>query len=263
MFWGCQDSRNSTDPKARDLKKPYAVCASESELMATGIVNGNIVNKDDVDSNAVVLLLSANSLCTAAPIAPDILLTAAHCVSDDPKEIVAAFYPSMSCESGFNITKHSIRVARIAKHTGYDVSQPIESRSHDVAIIFLKQSIPKNYPVYKIANPHEIDGSQSMYLYGFGIIGEKKGGRGFLRKAIVEPNRYAINLAESHVRVDQKDSTGFCMGDSGGPAFVKINNEMQILGVNSYVRGREGEICNGYGYQTLAHSYLSWIQFQK
>ncbi|MGZ3727551.1 MAG: S1 family peptidase [Pseudobdellovibrio sp.] len=244
------------------MRKGFSFCTPEAELLASGIVKGDIVQKGDADDKSAVMLLGANSLCTAAPIGQDVLLTAAHCVGDDASVMQAAFYPSMSCESGFNITKYSIGVSRVVKHPGYDTSLPVEKRVNDIALVFLKSKIPDGYPIYRIADPNYLTDLNQMFLYGFGIVGENQGGRGILRKAVIESRRYSINFPDSKIEVNQMNNSGFCMGDSGGPAFVKINDEMQILGVNSYVSGHEGNICNGFGFQTLVKPYSDWIYSQ-
>jgi secreted trypsin-like serine protease len=256
-------SAHRVDPKAREKKSP-GVCVAEKILMAPNIVGGELVNKGDGDEKTVVMLmgLESGSICTAAPIAKDVLVTAAHCVGEDPNVLAAAFYPSISCESGFNMTKHTLRVSRIARHSGYDLSIPVDKRKDDIALVFLKQDIPIGYPIYKIADPQQVNESHDMYLYGYGVTGENRGGAGMLRKTTVRSNQYNIQQNDKKVRVDQANSAGFCMGDSGGPGMVKINGELQILGVNSYVQGRDGDICNKLGFQTLVDSYKDWINFQ-
>lgn len=256
-------SAHKVNPRAHEKKSP-GVCVAEKILMAPNIVGGTVVNRGDGDEKTVVMLLGleTGSICTAAPIAKDVLLTAAHCVGDDPNVLAAAFYPSISCESGFNITKHTIRVARVAKHAGYDLKTQVADRKDDIALVFLKQDIPTGYPIYKIADPQFVNESHEMELYGYGVTGENRGGAGFLRKTKIDSSNYTIQQNEKKIRVNQANSTGFCMGDSGGPGMVKVNGELQILGVNSYVQGRDGDICNKLGYQTLVDSYRDWITFQ-
>lgn len=266
---GQNQPASNSSPRANEKGTP-GVCVPEKVLMAPNIVGGNIVNKGDADDKTVVLLINSEkgSICTAAPIAKDVLLTAAHCVGENPAELAAAFYPSYSCESGFNISRHAIKVAKIARHTGYDMTKKVEDRTDDVALVFLRSNIPEGYPVYKIADPQQVNEANQMFLYGYGVVGEKAGGAGFLRKATIDNGNFRIELADKRVFVDQRSKVGFCMGDSGGPGFVKIkdpnqNDELQILGINSYVKKENPvDICNESGYQTLVNSYKEWIDFQ-
>jgi hypothetical protein len=228
-----------------------------------------VVKKGDPDDKTVVLLLTGNSICTASPIGDDILITAAHCVDGDPDKVLAVFHPSLACESGYEASQHAIKAARVIKHLGYDESKKVEDRSDDIALIFLKSKIPAGYPVYKIADPIKLTDTNEMFVYGYGIIGEDQGGRGILRKATITPENFFVELSEKKVRVTQDKGAGICMGDSGGPTFVTLKPEgeereveKKILGVNSYVFGPKGDICNKYSFQTLVHAYESWIELE-
>lgn len=264
----CHSGKNSSAPRPPVNQKGSGVCVPEANLLAKGIVKGEIVKKEDSDSKTVHMLLSGSQICTAAPIGDNVILTAAHCVSDNPKESVAAFHVSLSCESGFNATKHTIRAKKVVKHPGYDASLKVEERTGDIALVFLESKIPETYPIYKIADPQAISGGGSMmYLYGYGIIGENMGGRGILRRAFVNQNDYSVETANRKVRVNQYEGPGICMGDSGGPSLVQVNGQLQILGINSYVlrtsdrnaNGAPKNICNDQSYQTLVAAFSDWI----
>lgn len=242
--------------------KVFGQCLPESRLLAAGIVRGEVVKKGDPDDKTVVLLLTGNSICTASPIADDVLVTAAHCVDGDPQKVLGVFHPSLSCESGYEASKHAIKAVKVSRHLGYDESKEVESRSDDIALIFLESKIPAGYPVYKIADPNQITNINEMYVYGYGIIGENQGGRGILRKGTITPENFAVQLGDKKVMVRQDRGAGICMGDSGGPTFVSLEGEKKILGVNSYVFGPKGNICNKESYQTLVHSYKNWIELE-
>jgi secreted trypsin-like serine protease len=264
-LFGCdQKSPSQATPRPQEKGHGSVVCEPEKSLIPTNIVGGTVVEKGQPDDKTVVMLLDLKqgSICTAAPIGDNVLITAAHCVDDDYSQLVAAFYPTLSCEGGFDVTKKSIRVSRIARHSGYNMSLPVADRTDDIALVFLRSRIPDGYPIYKVADPQAVNEQNKMFLYGYGIVGEKRGGAGVLRKTSVDSNRYSINVADKKIRVDQTDSSGFCMGDSGGPGMVVVNNELQILGINSYVQGKDGDICNKFGFQTLVGSYKDWIDFQ-
>lgn len=248
-------------PGAPDFKA-FGQCLPESRLLAAGIVRGEVVKKGDPDDKAVVLLLTGNSICTASPIADDVLLTAAHCVDGNAESVLGVFHPSLACESGYEASKHAIKAKKVIKHLGYDESKEVEQRSDDIAIIFLESKIPAGYPVYKIADPNQITNINEMFVYGYGIIGENQGGRGILRKGTITPENFSVELGNKKVMVRQDKGVGICMGDSGGPTFVTLEGEKKILGVNSYVFGPKGNICNKESYQTLVHAYNSWINLE-
>lgn len=249
-------------PKAAPDFKVFGQCLPESRLLAAGIVRGEVVKKGDVDDKAVVLLLTGNSICTASPIGDDVLLTAAHCVDGNADTVLGVFHPSLACESGYEASQHSIKAARVIKHLGYDESKKVEDRTDDIALIFLQSKIPAGYPVYKIADPSQLTNTNEMFIYGYGIIGEDQGGRGILRKGTITPENFAVELSDKKVMVRQDKGMGICMGDSGGPTLVTLEGEKKVLGVNSYVFGPKGDICNKYSFQTLVHAYNSWITLE-
>ena len=154
-LFSCQNgsTASNSDPRIKGQKQGGNVCEPESQIMsgnlagkfAGNIVSGEVVKKGDPDDKSAVMLLSENSLCTAVPIGPNILLTAAHCVGDDPTKLIAAFYPSLSCESGFDITKNSIRVIKIARNNGYNMDLGVDQRTDDIALVFLKSNISTTY----------------------------------------------------------------------------------------------------------------------
>jgi secreted trypsin-like serine protease len=264
-LFGCDQYKpaNKGEPRPQQ-KSRTGVCEPQKALVPTNIVGGTVVQKGQPDDKTVVMLLDLNegTICTAAPIGPNVLLTAAHCVGDDYSQLVASFYPTLSCEEGFDVTKKSIRVSRVARHSGYNMSLPVAERTDDIALVFLRANVPDGYPIYKIADPQAVNEQNKMFLYGYGVVGEKRGGAGVLRKTTVDSSRFNISVADKKVRVDQADASGFCMGDSGGPGMVLVDNQLEILGVNSYVQGHDGDICNKFGFQTLVSAYKEWIDFQ-
>ncbi len=267
FIFSCQGKSNASDDgegRPRKLTTDQK-CVPEADLLAKNIVRGEKVNKNDIDEKTAVLLLGFKSnsveLCTANAIGKRVLLTAAHCLQPGIEKYAVALYPSLSCESGFDATKNLVKVQKVVRHAGYDDNGDIETGSNDIGLIFLNEDLPEDYPVFQIADPSLLNQNE-MYLYGYGRTGGKEGGSGILRKAVVPSNKYQVLVSEQKVMINQVDSTGICQGDSGGAGFVSINNNLHILGVNSYVseNPETRDICGGKGYQTLVFPYLQWIE---
>lgn len=244
---------------------PSGVCIPEANL--EGIVGGQSVSKYDQDSNKVVMLLSEDSeggveLCTAAPIAPDVLLTAAHCITATASNTKAFTTTSATCEAGFNRKSQGITVSAVVVNENYVGGDSINLSSvkSDVALVFLNSKLPSNYPVYKIADSQKQINS-NLYLYGYGAISMTKRSSGILRKTEIQDGRFEIDHSVQEVKIDQTYGKGVCSGDSGGPGLVYLEGEYQILGVNSYVSGSRGsDYCMNEGSLALADHYLSWIE---
>lgn len=255
---------SSSDSGEKVPLAPSGKCVPESSL--EGIVGGQKVGQYDYDSTKVVMLLTESGsdveLCTASPIAPDVLLTAAHCVTSTASATKAYTTASATCESGFDRFSDGIGVQAVEIHEGYVgvETATMNAVKSDVALVFLKSSLPTYYPVYKIADSRNL-GNSSLYLYGYGAVSMTKKSSGILRKTEVDSQDFEIDRNLQEVRIDQTRGHGVCSGDSGGPGLVLINGDYQILGVNSYVSGKKDtDYCLNEGNLALADNYLSWIE---
>ena len=235
-------------------------CIPEAELMAGGITGGTLVKQGDNDAKTVMMVVSNGELCTASAISDRVLLTAAHCVATGKKEnTFAAFYASLSCESGFNRNTNSIGVTKIVVHEDYNSGVEADVTSGDIALVFLDSKIPEGYPIYKIADPDKVI-EDALIMYGYGRTGSKLGGAGMLRKTLIASTSYKIQRDDKKINVTQSNGIGICQGDSGGPSLVMIEGEAQILGINSYVVGSKDDICGNQSYETLVAPYTDWIK---
>lgn len=251
------------NPLIKKTDNSNRTCVPESELLADGIVGGQIVEQTDDDSKMVMMLVSNGKMCTAVAIGKRVILTAAHCVVGNKMNTFVSFYSSLSCESGFNKNLYTQGISETFVHADYDSSltgENLQNMTGDIALVILENDIPEGYSIYKIADPEKIHQSSDMYLYGYGKTGSNAGGAGMLRKTILDNSLFDIDLNSKKIKVNQTGGSGICQGDSGGPAFVNnIDGEKQILGLNSYVMGLENDICSEYSYQTLVYSYKEWI----
>lgn len=253
-----QGSRSNEKNPLANKADAHRTCVPEKELLATNIVGGQVVQPSDDDAKIVMMLASGGQLCTAVAIDKKVLLTAAHCIVGNKYNSYVAFYSSRSCESGYNSILHNMGISETIVHSDYDSEAAPEKMTGDLALVILEEELPPGYKIFKIASP-TADLSE-LYLYGYGRTGSKLGGAGMLRKTTLDRSLYNINHSDNKVEINQSGSSGICQGDSGGPSFVKIEGEMQVLGINSYVVGPENDVCSKESYQTLINSYKSWIE---
>ncbi|WP_041575054.1 S1 family peptidase [Pseudobdellovibrio exovorus] len=237
-------------------------CVSESNLLAAGLIGGQVVQKADPDSNFAVLIISGGHICTASPIRDNVLLTAAHCFDKDKlSDTVAVFYPSLSCESGYDKRQHSVPALSVAIHDDFKSDVQIDKTEGDMALVFLSSKIPDNYPIYKVGQPSNIAAGSDLVLYGYGRTNSNGGGSGILRKIHVGSDNYVVSELNKRVVINQSQGSGICNGDSGGASLVtNRDGEMQILGISSYVTGPTEDVCSAMGVQTLASTYNDWIE---
>lgn len=249
--------RNPIIQKTDNSKR---TCIPEEELLAAGIVGGQVVEQSEEDSKLVMMLVSKGQMCTAVAIGKKTLLTAAHCLVGNKTNTYVAFYASVSCESGFHKNLYTQGIADTIIHEDYKSDLTAENMTGDIALVILEDEIPEGYTIFKIADSNLTEPSSNMFLYGYGKTGSSAGGAGMLRKTMLSRSVYEIDFANKKVKIDQTQGSGICQGDSGGPSFVNnIDGEMQILGISSYVVGPKNDICSKESYQTLVHSYKDWI----
>lgn len=263
----CDTGSKVSDKPKNNFQKinPFNACIPESQLMATNIVRGEIVKPTDPDANTAVMVIGVTSdgsiiRCTANPISPRALITAAHCLEADVIRYSAVFHSSITCESGYKPEEHLRTISRMIRHTGYDESVKIENRTDDIGLLILREDIPQGYPIYQLAATDTLTGQEPLLLYGYGKTSAQDPGDFNLRRATVNPANYSISLERKLVRIDQREASGICMGDSGGASFVEVNGQRMILGISSYVAGSEENACSSLGALTLASAYTGWIE---
>lgn len=162
--------------------------------------------------------------CTGTVIAPDIILTAAHCVAGN--KMLAVAYP----EGETHILQ---RVADKAINPGYSGKSRV---SLDMALVRLEAPLPARFVPLEIdtgANDHNI--GQSRRVAGYGLTSDRlESSAGTLRSAVVSilPKVYP-----RFMRIGRETGTtladfAVCTGDSGGP----VLDGALVVGV---VYGRE------------------------
>lgn len=241
-----------------EVSKENSHTVSHECIDGSAIVGGAYVSSEQALSKKVVALLSTDgkeqSICTGTPISDDLILTAAHCVKGAVK-IVALFSNDLGCGSGFKISTHGIEASSFTydrRFTGTD-----GAIDNDYGLVRLKSAIPSNYKISRIYSGGALS-SENVTLVGYGVTSERGEGSGFLRTKIKSKND--VSVKNGKVYLAQYEG-GVCKGDSGGPLFVEVNGELEILGVTSYGTSYSDEtVCHGKGIFAYAPGMVTWIQ---
>lgn len=224
-----------------------------TKLEISNIVNGKSATKKNENSHSVVAIIAekneGRSLCTGTIISPEIVLTAAHCLDE--------ISPRLQIVFNLNISKAGEKDLRegdsYVQHPHWN--RHLNSGEGDIALIHFKGGLPGGYSPVVLANKSlKLKIGQKVSMLGYGVTdGLSEKGAGKLR----ETNSVVIDQHSSTEFITDGEISSVCFGDSGGPSFLKVNNEFIQWGVASSVLSRA---CDEASIHTGVMKYESWIK---
>ncbi len=208
-----------------------------SLLPAAALVGGALPAVQSI-ARHVVLIVGGGTACTGVAIAPDLVLTAAHCVQKGGKFKLATF----------DGNRPNVRnVLSVAAHPQFT---PRED-APDVALVKLAPQPAANLlPVPFSDRRAPIIVGDRFIVAGFGVTtpGDRRTA-GKLRTAILmatgKPNTQIVNLIDP-MTLGEKAGLGVCNGDSGGPVFEQRDNKLALIGIISWTASTDGEPRCGF-----------------
>jgi len=169
-----------------------------------------------------------NSYCTGALIAPNLVLTAAHCVYDGARQVQPG---EMRFRAGLRDGKfiEERRVARLVAHSGYINGAVLSANSirHDAALLELEQAIPS-----AVASPFVLAGQsgkgQRVSVVSFGR--GRDNALSWQRDCGITGKGQGLMSFDCNVT----------FGSSGAPVFMRENGRARIVSLISSGGKREG-----------------------
>jgi hypothetical protein len=207
-------------------------------------------------AHAVVMLAGQQGFCSGAAIAPDLVLTAAHCVAP------GGDYKLVTFESGGKPTLKSI--ASIIRHPQFDAEAVRRHRTTaDVALLKFSQAV-SSAPVPLGPADLKVAPGDLFLVAGYGLAapGDARSG-GTVRTATLvatgQPGALQIRLMDPETR-NERAGLGACVGDSGAPVFTNAGGALAVIGVVSWSTGpRNVAGCGGLTGVTPLTRYRPWI----
>lgn len=225
----------------------------------------------DAADTATVGIFSMNSggMCSGSLIAPNLVLTAHHCVAPVLNEVQGGVdcaqtnFGATYKASGFYVTTD----ASMSQHGDFtkvrEVITPSDDNEkfnkicgYDVALLILDESIPAAAATPLVPRVDvELTEGVPYYAVGYGATNDAGDGAGKRRRLDDLEVDCVANDCPSYMSVKKSEflgEKGICQGDSGGPA---LDLQNRVIGVTS--RGAQGCLSPVYGY---VYFWADWLK---
>jgi secreted trypsin-like serine protease len=234
-----------------------AALALTAASPASAMVGGAPVAEDGVGRSVVTIIGSRGTFCSGALVAPDLVLSAAHCVMPGADYKIVLY--DAQRQPQLREVKH------VASHPQFNVQGILAHRaSADVALLQLVEPLKAKTPAPSGVPQEPIAGGARFTVAGIGVTrrGDGKSG-GTIRAASLaatgRPGRLQIRLVDPATN-NAREGLGACTGDSGAPVFEDQGGRAVIIGVVSWSTGANNTAgCGGLTGVTPLTLYRDWI----
>ncbi len=189
-------------------------------------------------------------MCTAALVAPDMVLTAAHCAADSTED--DNFITVSQLSEAIWSDVHA--VAEAIPHPNYNGNA---QHPHDIALLRLVDPIEDIdfIPVYT-GDATDWAGTWLHYV-GFGANTYFGGPGAGLKRETDLQIAWASDYEFSTYAMD----SNYCSGDSGGPGFIDVAGRWYVAGVVSsvYALDQGEDMCEGGGWSMRVDAEIGFL----
>ncbi len=255
----------------------FSSCNSQSDISPEIRWMGNPIINGSPDTSAahqavVYIQVALNQYqgfaCTGTLIAPQIVLTAGHCVCGEgnatqlsPDKFVVMF--GDVAQQGNPVRG----VAEVKKHPNYNPNWNYGAPKNDIALLRLSYNAPSSVtPIPYLSSSMGItknDEGTSLEYVGFGKTESGSSGTKLhvfndldLVCTAFSGCNYGQGIAAPNTICEDQTPGGPCSGDSGGPAFITRNGTQYVAGVTSY----GDQYCQYFGCSTKVDSFEDFIR---
>ncbi len=232
---------------------------------AQAVIQGE-VSRDPNGARAFVVRIESTQgeICSGTLIAPDLVLTAAHCVMH------RAGYSVIAVDRAFR--QRRIGVVAATMHPEFvPGTTPEEQPGVDLALVKLAQPLGADFMPLDPRGAGSIGTGDAVDIAGFGVVAENRRNTArTLRQAhlvsigsLQVANR--VTVVTDRRRFAETAGAGACLGDSGGPILSGGPGGYRIVGVVSWSsgalqqNGRRRTACGGFTAVTPVAEHAGWI----
>lgn len=189
--------------------------------------------------------------CSGVIIGENLILTAAHCIPQNPRSLTVVF------DTNLNTAPQKNMRAVITAKTPPNWNPSASKNKGDIALIKFDGKLPVGYqPSYILNSSYYLQDRSFTLLAGYGIDKNNSLGNisGLLKEAFTTITN--ARFSKTEVLLSQLHGFGTCSGDSGGPAFILINGVYYLWGITS----NGDPECRTHGIYTNIIPYLPWLR---
>lgn len=228
---------------------------------AFAVVGGSI-SRDVNGARASTLRVetSRGELCSGAAIAPELVITAAHCMMGGGAVSV------VSLDTRFRARRHIV-VAVLPHPSFVPGTTPRTQPGADLAILRLALPLPRDIEPLTLGGGLWQGEAVTMAGFGLAVENNKATARRLRETPLVNAGSYTTaNTVKVAVDIEARGESpgaGACRGDSGGPVLRGTAYSRDLVGVVSWSSGplnsNVRRICGGFTAITPISDYRGWI----
>lgn len=182
--------------------------------------------------------------CTATLVAPRVVITAAHCLENNPPNALAVFFGPVLDDATILGDDVLVPVSGGRAHPGFDAA----THANDIAVLILERAAPAGItPIALQRQPLPDISGETVRLVGYGIdaitsttVGTRRSGTALVTEVGADDLRMAPGPAMS------------CQGDSGGPVLYGAPGAEQLIGVTTW----GDAACADFGVAARVDRYI-------